>query len=236
MTAREAILARVRTARAGPGEAAVLPGHGEAAGGYRVAGSLAPGSRMALFRERLEEYGVHVRRCATGEVANAVAAVLRARRASEVAVPLDLPAAWRPSGVTWLNDAASSGRAEHPGAVQLDIARLAEADGVLTGCAVAVAETGTLALDGGDAQGRRALTLVPDYHLCVVLADQVVETVPEAVRLLEPAAREGRPITLVSGPSATSDIELSRVAGVHGPRTLGVILVDADADAGEGAE
>jgi L-lactate dehydrogenase complex protein LldG len=97
-------------------------------------------------------------------------------------------------------------------------------DGAVTTCAAACAETGTIALDGGPGQGRRALSLVPDLHVCVVQAEQVVETVPELVAALEPSAREGRPITLVSGPSATSDIELNRVEGVHGPRRLVVVV------------
>jgi len=217
VTAREAILARIRSARAGSGRQARADEPGAA---YRIAGSLGGDARLALLGERLEEYGVRVGRCAPEEVAGTVASVLRARRAARVVVPAGVPAAWRPAGVTWLTEASGA-----QGGERLDLARLAVVDGVLTGCAVAIAETGTLALDAGDTQGRRALTLVPDYHLCVVLADQVVETVPEGVRRLEPAVREGRPITLVSGPSATSDIELSRVAGVHGPRILDVILV-----------
>ena len=104
-------------------------------------------------------------------------------------------------------------------------ADLEEFDAALTGCALAIAETGTIVLDGGPASGRRALTLVPDHHLCVVRADQIVATVPQAIVALEKAAGEGRPITFVSGPSATSDIELERVEGVHGPRKLDVFVV-----------
>ena len=99
-------------------------------------------------------------------------------------------------------------------------------DGVLTGCALAIAETGTIVLDGGERSGRRALTLVPDWHMCVVEPEAIVAGVPDAVAALADAAREGRPITLVSGPSATSDIELDRVEGVHGPRTLDVLVLD----------
>jgi L-lactate dehydrogenase complex protein LldG len=105
-------------------------------------------------------------------------------------------------------------------------------DGVLTGCALAIAETGTIVLDGGARSGRRAISLVPDYHACVVEAGDVVAGVPDAVAALAEAAAEGRPITLVSGPSATSDIELDRVEGVHGPRTLDVFVVAGEDGAG----
>src|SRR6266545_4680692 len=100
------------------------------------------------------------------------------------------------------------------------------ADGVLTGCVLGIAETGTIVLDGGARQGRRAITLLPDYHLCVVEASQIVGTVPDAIAALDAAARERRPITFVSGPSATSDLELRRFEGVHGPRSLEVLVVD----------
>jgi L-lactate dehydrogenase complex protein LldG len=114
-----------------------------------------------------------------------------------------------------------------PDSADIPPARLDAYDAALTGCALAIAETGTVVLDGGPASGRRALTLVPDHHLCVVRSDQIVATVPDAIAALAPAAREGRPITFVSGPSATSDIELERVEGVHGPRKLDVFVVTA---------
>jgi L-lactate dehydrogenase complex protein LldG len=129
-----------------------------------------------------------------------------------VAVAPDLPADLRPAGVELVEDDGLA-------ATELDAL-----DAALTTCAAACAETGTIALDGGPGQGRRALTLVPDVHVCVVRADQIVETVPELIAALAGAAREGRPIVLVSGPSATSDIELNRVEGVHGPRTLVVLI------------
>ena len=105
---------------------------------------------------------------------------------------------------------------------QLSVSELDGVDGVITSCAVAIAETGTLILDGSPGQGRRVITLIPDYHLCVVFADQIVADVPDALARLEAT----RPLTMISGPSATSDIELNRVEGVHGPRTLEVIIVN----------
>jgi L-lactate dehydrogenase complex protein LldG len=129
-------------------------------------------------------------------------------------VPPDPPA--RPAGVELVPD--------DPPLSPRDLDGL---DGVLTGSALAIAETGTIVLDGGPRSGRRAVTLVPDYHLCVVEAARVFPSVPDAIAALAEAAEDGRPITFVSGPSATSDIELERVEGVHGPRTLDVLVVDA---------
>jgi L-lactate dehydrogenase complex protein LldG len=151
-------------------------------------------------------------------VALLVERVLREQGARRVVVPPDLAADARPSGVELVVDDG------------LSPAELEALDGAVTTCAAACAETGTIAFDGAEGQGRRAITLVPDLHVCVVREEQVVETVPELLALLAPSASDGRPIVLVSGPSATSDIELERVEGVHGPRRLVVVLVGVAGD------
>ncbi len=161
----------------------------------------------------MAEYKATVHRIAENDIAATVAEICNAEGARRLGIPPDLPAPWRPESVELSEDEG------------LSPAELDGLDGALTACAVAIAETGTFVLDGGPAQGRRALTLVPDLHVCVVRADQVVGIVPEAVARLEPAVRAGRALTFVSGPSATSDIELDRVEGVHGPRILHVIVV-----------
>lgn len=165
---------------------------------------------LGLFAERVADYRASVHRIKTRQLPAAIGAALRRREAGVVVVPADLPASWCVDGFDWQIDDPV-----------LPVETLDAADGVLTGCAVAIAETGTIVLDADVTQGRRALTLVPDYHLCVVRAKQVVGTVPEALAQLDPT----RPLTFISGPSATSDIELNRVEGVHGPRTLEVLLV-----------
>lgn len=182
--------------------------------GYRRSGDLGEDERLALFVERTEEYRVRVRRVAAAELRTEVARACAERGAARLVVPADLPAEWLPADLDTLGDRG------------LSFAELDGSDGVITGCRIAIAATGTIVLDGGSAQGRRAITLLPDYHLCVVFAEQVVELVPEAFEQLQQSVAAGRPLTFVSGPSATSDIELNRVEGVHGPRTLEVLLVD----------
>jgi L-lactate dehydrogenase complex protein LldG len=204
--AREAVLGRIRSAL-GPGVA--VPDVPRA---YRGAGAAAEGDVVALFCERVADYKATVRRVAEAGLAEAVAAACAERGVRRLVTPPGGPADL--DGVELVvDDPPLSARA------------LDEVDGVLSGCALAIAETGTIVLDGGPRSGRRAITLVPDYHACVVEAASIVAGVPDAVAALAEAAAEGRPVTLVSGPSATSDIELDRVEGVHGPRTLDVFVV-----------
>ncbi len=183
---------------------------------YRVSGSLTGAERVDLFCERIADYRAEVHRVEAGAVAGEVARVCAVQSAGRLVVPAGLRANWHPPGVEAIPDAGF-------GARELD-----GFDGVLTGCTIAVAETGTIVLTAGAEEGRRAITLVPDLHICIVEEQCIVELVPEAMRALAPLVREHRrPLTLVSGPSATSDIELSRVEGVHGPRSLVVLVVSA---------
>jgi L-lactate dehydrogenase complex protein LldG len=168
---------------------------------------------VARFIERISEYKTTVRRVSARDVSGAIAERLTSRGLTRVAAPPDLPDEWRPPRPKLLTEA-------------LDALALDRVDGAVTGCGLAIAETGTIVLDGGAGQGRRMLSLVPDYHLCVVEERQIVGTVPEAIAQIAPTIRRMlRPVTFVSGPSATSDIELSRVEGVHGPRTLEVLVI-----------
>ncbi|MCK9897898.1 LUD domain-containing protein [Frankia sp. AgB32] len=208
--ARADVLARIRAANAAAGAppAAAVPRD------YRTGGEYPPGDGELVrrLRGRLLDYRARVVETTPAGIAAAIATALAdagVDPGDPVLVPPGLPAGWCPRGVP--DDA-------------FDPAALDRFAAVVTGCAAACAETGTLALDGSAGQGRRALTLVPDRHVCVVRTDQVVGTVPELLARLTPT----RPITLVSGPSATSDIELQRVEGVHGPRTLVVVLVETD--------
>jgi L-lactate dehydrogenase complex protein LldG len=204
--AREEVLARIRAALADvpAGEETVVPR------AYRERGSASPRELVERFAERAADYRATVE--LTADPAAAAGAALRAAGARRVVVAPDLPDELRPSGVELVADRGLS-------PLELDAL-----DGVLTTCAVACADTGSIALDGRPGQGRRAISLVPDLHVCIVRADQIVETVPELVEALAAAAGAGLPIVIVSGPSATSDIELNRVEGVHGPRTLVVVI------------
>ncbi|HEY5018488.1 MAG TPA: LUD domain-containing protein [Streptosporangiaceae bacterium] len=227
MTARDEVLARIRRANAaasappaaagrGDGEpGAGRPGAGEREPRYRTRGDRSEAELLELLAGRLTDYRATVRRTGAAGLAAEIAAALAQRGARRVVVPpgLDLPGRDALPGVEVVTDDG------------LDARALDACDGAVTGAALAIAETGTIVLDGSPDQGRRAITLVPDYHLCIVRADQVVEIVPEALARLAPSA--AAPLTWISGPSATSDIELRRVEGVHGPRTLEVILVGA---------
>jgi L-lactate dehydrogenase complex protein LldG len=182
-----------------------------------------PSELRELLAENLADYRAVVHRAADeSELPALVARILTDRRTASLAVPPGLSAAWLSelgSSVEQLHDGGST----DPLASTLTATRLDTVDSVITGCAVAIAETGTIVLDAGPAQGRRLLTLVPDHHLCVVRAEQIVASVGQGLPRLEPS----RPLTWISGPSATSDIEFDRVEGVHGPRTLEVIVLDA---------
>jgi L-lactate dehydrogenase complex protein LldG len=211
VSAREEVLQRIRTALGdGRAPSTEIPRDYRQAGQYDAGDT--PDALLEKLVDRLEDYKASVLRCAPGEVAATVTAALDAglgsgwEPSSLLAAP-GVPAEWRPDGVA--DDDAGP-------AVEL-----AERAASLVGIAVAVAETGTLVLDGSPVCGRRALSLLPDCLVCVVTADQVVRGVPEALTRMEPLA----PLTMISGPSATSDIELERVEGVHGPRTLLVVLV-----------
>lgn len=198
--AREDILAAVRNALAGGSAPEPVTRD------YQRHGARSQSERIDLFAQRVGDYRASVRRVAPSELGSAIAELAPGR----IGVPARLPHEWRPTRFVEDHD--------------LTPQELDALDGVVTGCTLAIAETGTLVLSGGPSEGRRALTLVPDLHLCVVRRSQVVETVPQAFDALRDSAL--RPLTFVSGPSATSDIELQRVEGVHGPRNLIVLILD----------
>jgi L-lactate dehydrogenase complex protein LldG len=208
-TTRDEILARVRDALGPTGTASYDPA-------YRRVGARPAEALADLFAERVSDYRATVHRAPPEGVSATVDSTCLQHGVRRLGVPADLPTPWRPRDVEVVVDDA------------LDVTALDRLEGVLTGCELAIAETGTIVLAGGYRSGRRALTLVPDLYICVVEADQIVELVPEAIARLGPLVRRTRrPLTLVSGPSATSDIELDRVEGVHGPRTLEVVIVES---------
>jgi L-lactate dehydrogenase complex protein LldG len=202
---RDAVLERIRAALADRPAPVAIPRD------YEMA---LPGAvdLAARFVERVDDYRATVERAAAEELPRAIASTLAAHAARRIAAPAGVPGGWF----------AATDAERVPDEPPLSHAELDRLDGTITGCAVAIAETGTIVLDAGPDQGRRVLSLLPDLHVCIVRLDQVVGTVPEALSRLDPR----RPQTWISGPSATSDIELQRVEGVHGPRRLAVILVD----------
>ena len=178
---------------------------------YREGPKRSPADYLALFERMLHDYEATVVYASRDGIAAAVAQRLEARSVTRIAIPRGLPHEWLPEG------------ADFERADDCSVGVLDRFQGVLTACTLGIAETGTIVLQSGPSQGPRRLSLIPDYHLCVVFEGQVVETVPEALARLSTTAT--LPTTFISGPSATSDIEMTRIRGVHGPRTLDVILV-----------
>ena len=205
MKAREEILRRVREANVAPNDHPIRRDY---------AHTVTLADPVGMFVERVEDYQATVIRTGPGGVAAAVAKSLDGAR--RVVVPAGFNASWVPEGIDVVLDEPV-----------LSSADLNEVEAVLTRAVLGIAVTGTIVLDHTEGQGRRALTLVPDLHVCVLTEDQIVGDVPEAVGRLSPSVDAGRPLTWVSGPSATVDIELIRVHGVHGPRTLRVVLVES---------
>ena len=213
MNAREEVLARIAAAHriAPPPELR----YEDISREYRTTSDSETAQLTELLIDRLVDYRALVRQCSADDLAAEIADALADRGAHTVVVPSGLDSLWTAG---FSGSVLTDGLLAH---YQRTVSELDSLGGVITGCAVAIAQTGTLILDGSPGQGRRVLTLIPDYHLCVVFPDQIVADVPQALARLEPT----RPLTMISGPSATSDIELNRVEGVHGPRTLEVIIV-----------
>ncbi|WP_405488021.1 lactate utilization protein C [Nocardia sp. NBC_00511] len=217
MSAREEVLGRIRTALAD------LPAHERTTVVPREYLRQAPGvdphdlaALASLFVERLKHYGAQTHRVPADQLPDTIASALNEHGAHSVVAPAGLPESWLAG---WAADPAHRVLADHP---QLSPAQLDAVDAVVTNCTAAVADSGTVVLDGGPGQGRRAPTLIPDCHVCVVRAEQIASSIPEMIGILDP----GRPLTWFSGPSATVDIEMIRVQGVHGPRRLVVIIVE----------
>lgn len=180
---------------------------------YRSVGTLGKDQTVRLFEDRLRDYEATVYRSSSERIADTIAAALAGRGKKTLIIPENLPAEWLPKGFDFVHETSVTYR------------DLNASDGVITACAAAIAGTGTILIEHSAQRGRRSLTLIPDYHLCIVLADQIVETVPEGLRRIE---HSRSPITTISGPSATSDIEMTRIKGVHGPRFLDVVVVQDD--------
>ena len=210
MSSKAEILRKIRVANgASSTEDAARRGWNAVSRNYKRAG-VQPEVMLDVLEDRLQDYDATVTRSDRQHIARDVAQRLQQRRKQRMVVPSGIPTEWLPDGFEFILDDALSSE-------ELDTL-----DGVLTGSTLAIAETGTVVLQHAAGQGRRAISLVPDYHLCLVCVEDVVETVPEAMERLQKAATLAT--TFISGPSATADIEMTRIKGVHGPRILDVIL------------
>lgn len=221
--ARTLMLAAIARATDAVRDRDVEDAYGRLERGYRHSDQADGSDRLELLSERLRDYGVQVLRAHPDDIAATVAAWAQSRSVRAWVVPDGLD----PSYLAATRDARTV-------AQSADARDLDGADAVITTCALAIAETGTIVLDAGPGQGPRAVSLIPDVHLCIVHGERVVGLVSEAIAALIGSQSTTRPITLISGPSATSDIELVRVAGVHGPRTLAVLMVDVAGAAAPG--
>lgn len=212
LSARAEILQKIRVANGAISDAATAQSEWSALPrGYKRSATEPREAILNLLEDRLRDYDAQVIRSTPADLPRSIAERLSTRGKQRLVVPPGFPAAWLPPHFTFIPDDS------------LTPSQLDAVDGVLTASTVAIAETGTVVLQNVPGQGRRAATLVPDYHLCLVRADDVVETVPEAMAKLQATA--GIATTFVSGPSATADIEMTRIKGVHGPRFLDVILI-----------
>jgi L-lactate dehydrogenase complex protein LldG len=210
--ARAEILRRIRSANGGAADSSVAEQQWHALErNYRRSATLSRAEVLHLLEDRLRDYDAHVVRASEADIATTVATLLTERGRTRIVIPAGFEAAWLPGGFEFTVDEG------------LSAADLDGFEGVMTGATLAIAETGSVVLQNVSGQGRRAVTLVPDYHLCLVRADDVVETVSEAVERLHGSSE--LPTTFFSGPSATADIEMTRIKGVHGPRFLDIILL-----------
>lgn len=211
-TARETILRRIREAnRFASSEASARSAWNAIGREYRRKGTAGHEATIERFEDRLRDYDAVVTRCTENQIASRIAALLVARRKARILIPSGIPEAWLPDGFAFSIDR------------DLTAKEMDAFEGVITSSTLAIAETGTVVLQSAAGQGRRAISLIPDYHLCIVSARDLVETVPEAMDRLQNTATVAT--TFISGPSATADIEMTRIKGVHGPRILDVLFV-----------
>jgi L-lactate dehydrogenase complex protein LldG len=210
--ARTEVLRRIRAATGPASDPAVIAAEWQGIRReYKKAASVDREGLLHQLEDRLRDYDAGVYRCNAAGLCDLIGQILNERGRHKLAIPEGVPAEWLPSGFTFVQDTRG------------DIAGIDACEGVLTSATLAIAETGTIVLQDAPGQGRRAVTLLPDYHLCIVDSAIIVQTVPEAMALLQPVAAKST--TFFSGPSATADIEMTRIKGVHGPRFVDVILL-----------